>query len=107
MENIYMISAFKKYTLLTAYVVAFVLGMLSIGRSEVVVFDRVTTVKTPIRIKVLTKSRFFAAGGRLADIYLDGNHLKRILTGGDGFGYLKYTPLDELFGRNWEIVYDK
>jgi hypothetical protein len=88
-----MISAIKKYTLLTAYAFVLVIGMHSMGRSEVVVFDRVTTVKTPIRIKVLTKSRFFAAGGRLADIYLDGNHLKKILTGGDGYGYLKYTPL--------------
>ena len=64
------------------------------GRSEVVVFDDATTVQTPIRIKVLTKSRFLARGGRLVDIYLDENHLKRILTGGDGYGYFKYTPLN-------------
>ena len=25
------------------------------------------------------------------DIYLEGTHLKRILTGGDGYGYFKYT----------------
>jgi hypothetical protein len=62
------------------------------GRGEVVVFDDVSTVQTPIRIKVLTKSRFFAQGGRLVDIYLEGTHLKRILTGGDGYGYFKYTP---------------
>ena len=60
--------------------------------AEVVVLDRVTTVKTPIRITVLTKSRFFSVGGRLVDIYLNDDHLKRILTGGDGYGYLKYTP---------------
>ena len=41
---------------------------------------------------MLTKGRFFADGGRLVDIYIDNKHLKRILTGGDGFGYLKYTP---------------
>ena len=61
--------------------------------AEVVVLDRVTTVKTPVRITVLTKGRFFAAGGRRVDVYLDDTHLKRILTGGDGYGYLKYTPL--------------
>jgi len=61
-------------------------------RGEVAVLDRVTTVNTPIRITVLTKSRFFSAGGRLVDVYLDDKHLKRILTGGDGYGYLKYTP---------------
>ena len=62
------------------------------ARSEVVVFDDVTTVQTPIRIKVLTKGKFFAQGGRLVDIYLDEVHLKRIMTGGDGYGFLKYTP---------------
>ena len=61
-------------------------------RGEVAVLDRVTTVNTPIRISVLTKSRFFSAGGRLVDVYLDDKHLKRILTGGDGYGFLKYTP---------------
>ena len=61
-------------------------------RGDVVVIDRVTTVKTPVRITVLTKGRFFAAGGRRVDVSLDDKHLKHILTGGDGYGYLKYTP---------------
>jgi hypothetical protein len=87
-----MIAAFKKHTLQAIIIVVLFFNMLSTGRSEVVVFDRVTTVTTPIHIKVLTKSRFFSAGGRLVDIYLDANHLKKILTGGDGYGYLKYTP---------------
>jgi hypothetical protein len=59
---------------------------------EIAVFDRITTVRTPVRIIVLTKGRFFAKGGMLADIYLDDEHLKKILTGGDGYGYLKYVP---------------
>ena len=75
-----------------------ILGMVAvfytapICTADVAVLDCVTTVKTPIRITVLTKSRFFSAGGRLVDLYLDDEHLKRILTGGDGYGYLKYTP---------------
>lgn len=64
----------------------------SVCYSDVVVFDDVTTVQTATRIKVLTRGRLFALGGRLVDIYKDENHLKRILTGGDGYGYLKYTP---------------
>ncbi len=59
---------------------------------KVVVFDGVTTVQTPIRIQVLTKGRLFAEGGRLVDIYLNEKHLKKIMTGGDGYGYLKYVP---------------
>lgn len=62
------------------------------ARSEIVVFDDVTTVLEPIRIRVLTKGKFFAQGGRLVDIYLDDVALKRIMTGGDGYGYLRYTP---------------
>lgn len=87
-----MTAASINYILKTVFIVVFIFGTASICGSEVVVFDRVTTVKMPIRIKVLTKRRFFSAGGRLVDIYLDDTHLKRILTGGDGYGYLKYVP---------------
>jgi len=72
--------------------IALVLTAVPLSHADIVVFDRVTTVKTPIRITVLTKERFFSAGGRLVDIYLNDDHLKRILTGGDGYGYLQYTP---------------
>jgi len=91
-NSIAMTLSLKKLILSIGFILAVVFNSASICRSEVVVLDRVTTVKTPIRITVLTKSRFFAAGGRLVDVYLDDEHLKRILTGGDGYGYLKYTP---------------
>jgi len=63
-----------------------------VTRGEVDVIDGVTTVHTPVRIKIITKGRIFSQGGRLVDLYLDGSHLKKILTGGDGYGYLKYIP---------------
>jgi hypothetical protein len=87
-----MIQPIRKFNLLVGLAVALNLLTVSVSRSQVVVFDDVTTVQTPIRIKVLTKGKFFARGGRLVDIYLDETHLKRILTGGDGYGYFKYTP---------------
>ena len=87
-----MSSLLRKYFLPAISMLTIVISMASLGYGEVIVFDRVTTVKTPIRIKVLTKRRFFAAGGSLVDIYLDDQHLKKILTGGDGYGYLKVTP---------------
>ena len=87
-----MIPAFNKLILSIVFSSAFILSTAAVCRSQVVVFDRVTTVQTPIRIKVLTKGRFFSQGGRLVDIYLDDNLLKKILTGGDGYGYLKYIP---------------
>ena len=58
----------------------------------VIVFDNVTTVGTPVYLKVLTKGRVFAAGGRLVEFFLDGQSLGKNLTGGDGYGYRKYTP---------------
>ena len=83
---------FSKLMLAICFTGTFMLASVTISRSEVVVFDGVTTVQTPIQIKVLTKGRIFSKGGGLVDIYLDGNHLKKILTGGDGYGYLKYIP---------------
>jgi hypothetical protein len=58
----------------------------------VIVYDRVTTVGTPVYLKVLTKGRIFADGGRLVEFFLDDKRLDNNLTGGDGYGYLKYTP---------------
>jgi len=83
----------SKYCLLTiAYSLVAIFTVAPVGHAKVVVLDRVTTVDKPIRITVLTTARFFAVGGRLVDVYLDDKHLKRILTGGDGYGYLKYSP---------------
>lgn len=74
--------------------IVFVISCVSAGRCEIEVFDRVTTIRTPVRIAVLTRGRLFAKGGERVDIYVAGIHLKQILTGGDGYGYLSYTPQD-------------
>lgn len=68
--------------------------MLPAARSlgAVIVFDRVTTVGTPVYLKVLTKGRIFADGGRLVEFYLDDKRFAKNLTGGDGYGYRKYIP---------------
>jgi hypothetical protein len=60
--------------------------------SAVIVYDRVTTVGKPVFLKVMTKGRIFADGGRLVEFYLDDQRYGKNLTGGDGYGYLKYTP---------------
>ena len=83
-----MIICFKKYLL----PILIILTIVPASHGKVVVFDHVTTVQSPINIRVLTRDGFFSAGGRMVDIYLDNNLLKKILTGGDGYGYLKYTP---------------
>ena len=60
--------------------------------SAVILYDNVTTVGTPVFLRVLTKGRIFADGGRLVEFFLDDNSLGKNLTGGDGYGYRKYTP---------------
>ena len=73
-----------------------ILGLLALPAARslgaVIVYDRVTTVGTPVYLKVLTKGRIFADGGRLVEFFLDGKRFDKNLTGGDGYGYLKYTP---------------
>ena len=83
-----MVIYLKKYLLPVLFIFLFV----TVSHGKIVVFDHVTIVQKPINIKVLTKDSFFAAGGQMVDIYLDNDPLKKILTGGDGYGYLKYTP---------------
>ena len=65
------------------------------GLGAVIVYDQVTTVGTPVYLKVLTKGRFFADGGRLVEFYLDDKSFGKNLTGGDGYGYRKFIPRRE------------
>ena len=61
-------------------------GMVIVG---VTVYDTVTLPATPVYIKVLTKGRLFPAGGQRVRIQTDNRVLGQILTGGDGYGFLK------------------
>jgi len=62
------------------------------ARAAVIIFDSVTTTGTPFSLKVLTKGNLFPQGGCMVDIYLEDKKLGRILSGGDGYGYLRYIP---------------
>ena len=87
-----MILSFNRLLLSIIITGTLILTSATVARGEVDVIDGVTTVHTPVRIKIITKGRIFSEGGCLVDLYLDGSHLKKILTGGDGYGYLKYIP---------------
>jgi len=62
------------------------------AHAGVVFFDSVTTAHTPVYLKVLTKGILFPTGGRLVDIYSEGRKIGRILSGGDGYGFMKIIP---------------
>ena len=60
--------------------------------AAVIVYDQITTPGTPVYLMVLTKGKFFAAGGERITFYLNEKEMGKTLTGGDGYGYLKVTP---------------
>ncbi len=82
-----------KCSLLALFTVfMFLFAVSSFSNAAVIVFDQVTTVGTPVYLKVLTKGRFFAQGGMRVAFYLDQKQIGKTLTGGDGYGFLKYIP---------------
>jgi len=58
----------------------------------VIVFDDVTSLSHPIFVKVLTKDKLFTQGGQLVTVKIGQLVAQTILTGGDGYGFLKFTP---------------
>ena len=87
-----MILILKKNCLRLLGALQILLFMPSASQAAVIVFDRVTTVGTSVYLKVLTKGKFFAEGGKRITFYLEGQQLGKTLTGGDGYGFLKITP---------------
>lgn len=70
----------------------FSFNYISSAWSAVIVFDSVTTPQTPVYLKVKTKQHIFSRGGQRVSVKVGDTSLGTLLTGGDGFGYLKYTP---------------
>lgn len=63
-----------------------------ISSAAVIVFDRVALVNQPVQLAVQTKGKLRPKGGQLVILSVGGTRLKQILTGGDGYGYLMFTP---------------
>jgi hypothetical protein len=74
------------------YVAGIIVSFASSSYGGVFISDQITTLNTDVYLKVQTRGRFFSEGGKLVDIYVDNKKIKRILTGGDGYGYQRYTP---------------
>ena len=82
----------KKKLWFAFLILGFIILPTARGLGAVIVYDRVTTAGTPVYLKVLTKGKIFADGGRLVEFYLDDKRFGKNLTGGDGYGYRKYKP---------------
>ena len=73
--------------------------------AAVIVFDRVALVNQPVQLAVRTKGKLLPKGGQLVILSVGGTRLKQILTGGDGYGYLMFTP-PETGLKTIEAVYE-
>jgi hypothetical protein len=60
--------------------------------AEIVVYDSITAFKKPVMLKALTKGIVFPKGGVLVDFFVNGKHLGKTLSGGDGYAFFKYIP---------------
>ncbi len=93
MVKIQQMKAFPKNMLrCILYVPGIVVLLASISHGGVSIFDQVTTLNAEVYLKVRTKGRFFSDAGKLVDIYVEDKKIKRIMTGGDGYGYHRYMP---------------
>ena len=55
-------------------------------------YDRITAINEPVFLKVQSRGNFFAEGGQRVTLSLDDETTFNLMTGGDGYGYVKYTP---------------
>lgn len=60
--------------------------------AAVVFFDAVAGLGQPVRLTVLTRKTLVAQGGKRVEVCIDQAVIAKILTGGDGYGYARYTP---------------
>jgi hypothetical protein len=60
--------------------------------ARVIVFDAVTSVHTPAFVRVQTRGAVFSEGGMRVEVNVGENTVGTLLTGADGYGFIKYAP---------------
>lgn len=60
--------------------------------ADILVSDSISTPGRSVMLKAVIKGRFFPEGGRLVYFSVDGRHIGRTLSGGDGYALLEYKP---------------
>lgn len=78
---------------LWSVVVIFSFVFSNVVSAEVIGYDGVTTSDRAVKLKALTKGKFFAKGGRLVEFYLEGRRIGTTLSGGDGYALFEYLPI--------------
>ena len=77
----------------TALTLLCLTGLLPAGQAAagVSVFDQVTTPTKPFYLKLRTHRGLLAMGGVRGAFWIDAQKVGEVLTGADGYGFLKYT----------------
>jgi len=60
--------------------------------ARVIVFDAVTSVHTPAFVRVQTRGAVFSEGGMRVEVNVGEKTVGTVLTGADGYGFIKYAP---------------
>lgn len=58
----------------------------------VVIYDDVSPANKTVKLRALTKGRFFPEGGKLVTFYVGDKKIDSRLSGGDGYAFIKYKP---------------
>jgi hypothetical protein len=78
----------RHWVLLVVMLVALETG----AQADVVIFDQIAVPHEAVYLKVRTRGRFLADGGRRVRLRIGHKDNLHLLTGADGFGYGQYTP---------------
>jgi hypothetical protein len=62
------------------------------AHAGVQVFDRVTAVDRPVYLKIRTTGLIFPSGGQRIALQIGGQAPRTLLSGADGFAYLRFQP---------------
>ncbi|MBI4653767.1 MAG: hypothetical protein HY752_02060 [Nitrospirae bacterium] len=84
----------KRFFLSTVVILSTIFFFITsnISSAEVMVYDTVAATGKAIKLKAITKKRFFPEGGRLVEFYIDKKYIAKTLSGGDGYAFLEYIP---------------
>lgn len=66
----------------------------SVVLSDVIVHDLIVIKGENIMLKAETRGKFFRQGGRMVEFFINGKSVGKSLSGGDGFAFKQFTPLN-------------
>jgi len=75
------------------FILTFLMTSESTVAAEVTVYDAVIPSGRPVTLQAVTKGGFFPEGGKVVEFFADGKRIGRTLSGGDGYAFMKYTPV--------------